>query len=477
MAYTVKHTPTGGGQSDISTSVKWDSFQLRLVTTKEVSQLSFDIQNVASHTKPAVGDTIDVYDGATHMFGGRITERDIAVDGGVLTRFQYTVIDWSFDFDAKMVVRSYTNQDPGTIVADIISSFTTGFTATHVATAGFSIPSVAFNYQPPTKCLQKIATMIGWDWYIDADKDVHFFNAETNLAPFNLTDTSGNFLWPSIGVKANLQNLKNSVYVIGGNYLRTYTAGNTPDVYTSVAATLVYPLGYSYDPTTITITLGGVSQTFGIDQKDSDGTNQVMYNAGQNGRGAFLRFTSDPGSGSTIKAFGDAQIPVLGHASDNASIASYGEFQDSVVDKLITTVAEAQSRAQAEILQYGQPDYVLTFRTLNSGLYIGQTITLTSTALGVTNSFTIKEIAISGHTPTALHYDIQAHAASNVSFTDIMTLLLEQELNQNQVDSATILEVLLNISETLAVADTVATSTSSGPYLWGTGKWGLMSWH
>lgn len=476
MAYTLKHTPAGGAQSDISSSVKWESFQLRLVTTKEVSQLQFHIQNVAAHTKPLVGSTIDIYDGATHIFGGRVTERKLGVDGGLLTRFEYTVIDWSFDFDAKMVVKSYEADDPGTIVADIISSFTSGFTSANVDLAGYDIPSVQFNYQPPSKCLQKIATMIGWDWYIDADKDVHFFNSETNLAPFNLTDTSANFLWPSISVDTNLQNLKNSVYVIGGNYLRSYDASSTPDVYTSVNNTLVYPLGYSYDPDTIVITLGGVSQTIGIDQKDSDSGHDVMYNAGQNGRGAFLRFTSNPGAASTIKAYGDAQIPVLAHAFDSASILAYGEFQDSIVDKLINTVAEAQARAQAEILQFGQPDYVLNFRTLTSGLMVGQNITLTSTLLGITQTFTIKEITVSGNTPSTLKYDVTAHAAANVTFLDIMTLLLQQELNQNQVDSATILQVLVQVQESLTLSDANSISTSSGPYVYDTAEYGFAAW-
>jgi hypothetical protein len=388
------------------------------------------------------------------------------------------VTDWGYKFDAKTVTKSYINTDPGTIVKDLITNFTSGFTSVNVNLAGYTIPSIKFNYEPPSKCLQKIATLIGWDWYIDSAKDVHFFlrgAAGGVLSPFNLDDTTGNLEWPTIDYSKSTQNLKNSVYVIGAKYKKVYTSGNAVDVYKSVAGTTTYPLVYPYVQSTLVVKLAGVSKTVGTYGKDSPGSFDVLY-SNSAGSPPFIAFSADPGAGSQIQVTGTAEVPILGYAGDSGSIATYGEFQDSIVDKQITTVAEAQVRALAEVTQYGNPVDDLKFSTLKTGLMIGQSITLNSSLLGVNVTLTIKRIRGVGYAPTVLEYQVEAIGTDKVSFNDIMALLLEQELNQNSVDDSTVLQVLQRIADTIAVTDTVAITTSTGPYLWGTMKWGLSSW-
>jgi hypothetical protein len=465
--------------TDKSSWVDWTSIDLNLVLTKEVSTLAFDMFKKTGVTIPVVGDTIDLYDTSVHIFGGTVTQSELKIAGGILPRYTITVTDWSYQFDAKNVAKTYTNMDPGDIVSDIISNFTTSFTSTHVQTAGYTIPSVKFNYQPPTKCIQKIAQLIGWDWYIDPDKDVHFFLGETGAAttaPFNLDDTSGNLEWPSLDYAVNSQNLKNSVFVIGATYKKTYDATSAIDVYTSVNNVKTYPLVYPYTQSSLTVTLAGSSQTVGIYGQDDPGSFQVLY-SNSVGAPPFIVFSANPGAGSQIKVFGDAEVPILGYSNDAASITTYGEFQDTIVDKQITTYQEAQQRALAEILQYGQPIDDLKFNTLKTGLMIGQTITLNSTILGVNVTLVISRIRAVGYSPSQLEYQVEAVGGDKIKFTDIMAVLLEQELNQNSVDDTTVLQVLIRIADSIAVADsTPAITTSTGPYKWNTGKWGLASW-
>lgn len=476
MAVTLKRNGT-----DISSSVDWKTVDLNLVLSKEVSALSFDVIKTPSATIPAVADQIDLYDDSGHIFGGTVTESRLTIDGGILRRYTIIATDWSYKFDAKMVAKTYTNQDPGTIVKDIISSFTSGFTSANVQLAGYTVPSIKFNYQPPTKCIQKLAQLIGWDWYIDPAKDVHFFIGSglgaSAVAPFNLDDTSGNLEWPTIDYAVNSQNLKNSVYVIGATYKKTYTSVTAIDVYTSVNNVTTYPLVYPYTKASITVTLGGVTQTIGTYGIDNPASFQVLY-SNATGAPPFIIFSGNPGAGSQIKVYGAAEVPILGYANDTASIASYGEFQDTIVDKQITTYQEAQQRAIAEILQYGQPINDLKFKTLKTGLMIGQTITINSTILGINVTLTIERIRATSYSPTGLRYHVEAIGGDKVRFTDLMAVLLEQELNQNTVDDTTILQVLVRITESLALADTVpAPSASTPPFTWNGFTWGLASWH
>ena len=97
-------------------------------------------------------------------------------------------------------------------------------------------------------------TQIGWDWYIDPDKDVHFYFAEGNaassseitLAPIIIDDTTGDIEWPTLDVQVDITNMKNAVYVVGGTYQKNFELDPNPmatppqyapiDVYTASPA-------------------------------------------------------------------------------------------------------------------------------------------------------------------------------------------------------------------------------------------------
>jgi hypothetical protein len=83
-----------------------------------------------------------------------------------------------------------------------------------------------------------------------------------------------------------------------------------------------------------------------------------------------------------------------------------------------------------------------------------------------------------GYSPSQLEYAVEAVGGDKIKFTDIMAVLLEQELNQNSVDDTTVLQVLVRIGESLAISDTLQPiTTSTGPYVWGTMTWGFSSWN
>jgi hypothetical protein len=226
---------------------------------------------------PQIGDEISVYYtiGANTqlIFGGTLVTMEPIVSGGVVLLYQMTAADWGYQFDAKVVKKNYAGIDPHDIVVDLVSTFCPGFTTNHVQTGNFLVSTIQFNYQQPSKCLEALAKQIGWDWYIDPTKDVHFYFAEGNIAssseitqaPFAIDDTSGNIEWPTLDVQIDITNMKNAVYVVGGSYAKYFVLDPNPnatppeyapvDVYTSVAGTFVYPLAYPYDETTLTVTL------------------------------------------------------------------------------------------------------------------------------------------------------------------------------------------------------------------------------
>jgi hypothetical protein len=473
------------GSTDISASVDWRSIHCTSVVTKEKGQLRFDIVNANNVQVPHLGDTIYLkYNGAL-IFGGTCTGKQTVISGGVLQRIHLICQDWGFMFDSKVVHKTYQNMDPQDIVKDIVATFApAGFTTTNVKKGNFLVASMKFNYEQATKAIESLAKQIGWDWYIDPNKDVHFFfattgtgSSELNPAPFNIDDTGGNILWPTLNVDISIANLKNSIYVIGGTMFRPNDEFTTRDRYTTVAGQFVYSLAYPYDGTTLgttlKVTLDGVAQSIGIDGQTDPATVNVLYNAGSGGGAQggspFIKFTTDPGSGHIVNVHGNASLPIVAHLTNPASITSYGRFEDTIIDKQIKSVQEAQARADAELIQFDHPVYDVKFSTLVYGLAIGQTIKLNSAKFGFGTTpyqLLIRRVEAVGYSPTELIFHVEALGSDNVTFNDIMMTLLQQSLSQNATPDNTILQEVIPITERVKITDIVTLIGTRAPYVW-----------
>lgn len=451
---------------DISSSVQMESLDGSWVLTKEVGRLNFTIRNYSGKATCALGDTIDLYEGATHLFGGTITEIENINEGGKLISTLYKCTDWSFRLNSQLVVNTYTDMDPKDIVEDIIDTFTDGtYTTNNVVMGNFNVSTIKFNYEQVTISLERLANQIGWEWFVDADKDVHFFPPDTVVsAPFDIDDTSGNLEWASLDINQDITNMKNSVYVIGGLYSKVYDATTTPDKYLTDGTKSVFPLAYTYDPSTIIVTLAGVAQSVGTDQVTDPTSVQVLYN----NDGRFVRFTTVPTTGQTVKIYGNAQIPILAHVQNQVAISLYGEIQDVIFDQQIESFEEAQERASAQVAKYGSPVYAARFATLKTGLVVGQTIRVNSVIFGTDVLMVVKRISGKLYSPTQMRYEVECVGTESVNFIDIMKLLLTQANASTVISDSTVLQVLLSFNESLVLADTLNTPTATaGPYKYG----------
>jgi hypothetical protein len=489
MANAVKILDNG---TDISLSVDWKSIDAISVLTKETGTFKFNIRQGVGQTYPAktipvIGDTIELYDSTGIIWGGTVTEVEPIISG-LRIMWQVTATDWGYLLDGTLVKKNYAGLDPHDIAVDIINTFCSGkgFTTTGVQYGNFLVQTIKFNYQQPSKALQSLAKLIGWDWFIDPNKNLHFFLGDVDdglgggavgdggQAPIKVDATSGDIEWNSLDIDLQITNMQNSVYVIGGTLPVMFTEANTNDVYETDGVSNVFPVAYAYSSSTIVVLLNGVPQSVGVlNQVTDPSTVDVLYSDA----GRFIQFTAGPPpSGEVVTIFGTAQVPIVAHASNQASIALYGERQGVVTDATITSVPEAHQRALAQILQFGHPVYDIKFNTLVPGCQIGQSIVVNVPAMGINNyQLVIKRIEAVGYAPGddtlgingMLEYQIECIGSDNVTFTDLMTTILQQDATQTPVDDTTITENLLPVEETLPMTDTVTITSGSRPYKYG----------
>lgn len=459
---------------DRTDHVKWDTLVVTEVLSKEVDRLEFQIMKTPAKTIPSVNDDVTLEENGTKIFGGVITERNQIIKGGLLIAFDIRCKDYSQYLDRKVVVRNYTNVTARSIVLELVSIYTSGFTTSNVAQTTPSVGSIKFNYEQVTRCLTQLADQIGWDWYVDPDKDIHFFDSENLSAPFELSDTGDKYEWNSLEINNTITQIKNSVYVRGGEYKKTIIEANAQDIFVADGVQKVFPLSYKYD--NITVKDNTTVNTVGTDQQSNPAMVDALYNFNEK----FIKYTNAPVSGHTIKVFGDAYIPIIAQVRDQISIATYGEYQAAVIDKSITSINEAQTRAQTELKKYAESVYEASFKTIQTGLKVGQRIRVYSQIRNIDKTFKINKITGKVRDSVSMEYTVYLIASGQVSFTDIMVDLLTGNKKNITIASNEVLQRLEIFAESADTSDSVTASKATGPYKWGPDPnalvWGLGTW-
>lgn len=198
---------------------------------------------------------------------------------------------------------------------------------------------VAFNYLEPSKSIKKMADLFNWNWYVDPDRDIHFFGIFDEAAPFNIDDGAlpmdGNYIYSSLRLSTKSDQLRNGVYVRGGDYL----AAAINDLLTNQADgnNKIFRLAYRYAD--YTLTAGGVRKSVGIDNINSFtgnlGSNQlnsgtVNVNVGDvSGRLVQSQqvLVSKHGSRAAIKL----RVRKVGNPVDNFTIKVYTNSSTNTV--------------------------------------------------------------------------------------------------------------------------------------------------
>lgn len=456
---------------DRTSEVDQQSIRFEQAVTKSPSTLSFSIKKGPNKNIPDLGDEVVLTEDAVDLFKGTVVERSDDVISGLLLSVTITCKDGLHLFDALLVNKAYSATTVGAVVADIVSTFTTGFTLDIPASTP-PVTSVRFNYEHPSRCLQLLAEQIGWDWYIDASYVVHFFKQGNETAPFEVTDTNGKAVFGSLSFNSNILELKNSVFLRGGEYLDAVSEGDALDKYTADGQQVVINLGYKYN--SIQVTVNGVAKTVGTDFLHDPADYDCLYNFQEK----LLRFREDnkPTAGQIVKAFGNVYIPLIVQAEDGDSILAYGRREGIKIDKTITSVLEAEQAVTAVLDQWSEGSYEGSFKTREKGLRAGQQITITSDIFDVDNNYKINRVSgrMNGH--DSFEYDVQFIKSGNVNFTDIMVDLLGRERKNITIADNETIQRLRKFTESFGATDElVAITKTTGPYVYGGGSPQVMS--
>lgn len=437
--------------TDRTSLIIWNSLSVDQNLTSLVDNASFSIRKMDGNFTPDINDEVEIFDGSDKIFGGKIINIQESVEsggGGLL--FSIQCVDYSYDLDGVLVAETYESMTIEDIIDSIITDYApAGFTTTNVECT-FEISKVVFNQVPITTCLKRLADLVKYEWYIDPDKDIHFFAKESLNAPFDLTDDSGNYVYKSLLRTIDGTQVANQVKVRGG--LATETNLYTDVITVSGNESLSVKLPFKFANLAVRLDTGGgyVAQTVGAMFLNTfDEGYDVLYSYQDDS----IQWETALSDGDLVEFSGYKKYPVMAIATDDVSVAEYGLREKLIKDTSIEDQTLARKRAIAELEVYKDEISDAKFRTYTSGLRAGMIIGLTSTLRDTDTVFLIKKLTMKPVDPNTFIYNADVVTTKKYDLVELLQKLMEVE--DDKIDPNEVAEVIKTDIVTVSISELI----------------------
>lgn len=348
---------------------------------------------------PDVGSRVNIYDGATHLFGGFLWDYTYSTPGGTFARFiEAHCVDHTLLVDRRYFRLRYEGKKPGEIIRDIFARpdvVDDAIGTTHV-TDGSVIDLI--EWAEPTslaQILSDLAEREGCSWWIDPSRQLYFQPLDAIEAPFGVFDDGVVLVANSLKVTNSMEDYANGVILWGGmrpsdQAQETFEGDFTAKEW-DLAADLIEAPTITLNGNTVTVGLYGTDT--GKDYYWSQNSRTVRQDdlAVPIGYGDFLVVTYR--LSTRLQSGGDD----TGQQTERAGVeSSAGKWQIVERDETITTDAAASERIASLLrrFSYGTTakKQTVVFETDFPGLDAGQRITIQREDAFLDGQFLIDQI-------------------------------------------------------------------------------------
>lgn len=421
------------------------------------------------HVSP--GQPVEVYDNSnTLVFGGMIEEPE--EENPMETNVLYipvTCIDQQALADRRLIGESYDNQTCGYMARDILTKKLSQEGVTEgVIHDGPTVVRAVFPYFKATQCLDDLAELSGFSWWISHDKKLYFVSRETFKAPFNITNTSK---IRNVKVKINKDKYRNRQFIRAGQ--------DVTDVQTERfkgdGEQRTFSVGFKIakKPTINVITDNGdgttttTQQTVGI--RGVDDGKQFYWSKGEK---ELTQDDTEPKldkETQTLEIIYQGFFPILVVAEDGPAISERkkveggsGIYESIDQQASIDNANAALDIAKGKLRRFARLTRFVEFETDLIGLQAGQLIHIDLPIHNIKTEFLIQSISISDYTPNGdLRYQVSCVDGEAVGgWVQFFKTLMNQggtfTIRENEV-----LVKLKNARDTVAARDTLTISKAA----------------
>lgn len=401
--------------------VEWEGLEIANILTRQVDTATFAFKyKRGDDFTVAVNDNVRVYDQGYLIFQGIATNVKKSHVSADMVRVEVACVDYTRELDNKVVAQTYEGVTAQVIIQDIILRYAPQFD-TRFVYAPHIINKIQFTYEPVSKCLEQLADMLGYDFWVDQNKYLHFIQINTTGAPFELRDDNGTYVRGTLTFEDDIAQLRNSVLLRGGNQI----GDPTPFQENGDGNKKTFTLGYHFSEKP-TVTVNAVDQTVGTNNVDNPANFDCLWDP----TGDFVVFAIAPPDTQAVVVTGTPLYPILMRYPERVSIAAFGERQIVIIDKTITTRDGARQRALAELLRYANALVSANFITYQRGLKAGQLLTVNSSLFDKSGEYIITEVRTRPWTKTRMQYEVTLVSTKLIDIVDLLGKMLREKLKE-----------------------------------------------
>lgn len=476
---------------DVSAYVVPGSLVINNVLTRQIDTCDLVLED-AGALNIYDWQEIVITDGANKIFAGHVM-RHASSEIGLQVDITISAVDYTALLDKEKVKAEWTSAVTDAEILDaLFTNYLPEINATTYVHAGRTYSRIRFNRKSLREVVDYLAGAAGADWYIDEDKNLHYFLSEENSAPFELSsapDLSNSYPYDGLAVNTDGSGVYNRVEVVGGYYVSDvdetwYLAGTGEDARILLPFRLHAPTGESAvlvwrnDGTEAVPSWTALNVKAGYIEELS-GTGDVLYYFEEK----VLEQQNDwPALPNAVKITGRREIPLRTRVRDDESFDHYGRwFDTTLVDSSINDRATARLAGRGYLAQNALARPTITLFCCQPGLRAGQSVRIVNSLRGIDDEYLIQLVrATVGINGQAVYY-IEA-GVYNPDLIDLLVALKRKTEDEQQWRDDEVLDEVLTQVESLALAETIGSvSTTTGPYKWsptasGAWNWGFGVW-
>lgn len=424
---------------DVTNRIQWKSFKIKDNIYEEVDSCSFTTIGY----KPNISDEIEVTYEGTKIFAGKIAKVENKMIGNKLMQYKVTAKDYTETVNRRTPAETYDSKTINYIIDDLVTEYLSGFTTNNVD-CDTELDYIIFDRPTMGEAINELANRVNYNWYIDYDKDIHFFAEGSEQGP-KITESNGNLISNSIEVLEDSSQIKNRVFVQGGEYVSDY---DRTEYFEGDGSQETFGYANKFDEKP-TVTLNGASQDVGLEYIDDDSDYDVMWSFQEK----YIRFTSAPADGDTIEASAKIRIPVVVQVENSASISEHGVHEFKIVDKKIKSRTDAKERAERELAAYAQELISLSLQTRNDNYKSGQKVRVE--AGGIEGDYIIQRVTREADSPNTLIYSLKLASAKTLGIIRFMQKLLADRENRESKSENVTLQLYYRDEQEIEVNETI----------------------
>jgi len=379
--------------------------------------------------------------------------------------------DYTILLDTVLINEVYENKTDKEIIQDAFGTYLPEIdTSTYVAD-GKTHGRITFSRVTLREMLDTLSKESGLDWYVDYEKKLHYFTKETNLAPFDLSDSpdmSTSYPYSNFELVRRASQLANLVTVEGGYYRSDDTdfelAGNGQTKELLLPYKLHAPSGQSgilvYRNDGDDTTPSWTQLTVGIDNIDDLSSKDVLYNFQEK----LLKFASAPPNlNRAVKVTGRYEVPVLVRVRSQASYDKYGRwFEAKITNRDIDSREWARDEGKAFLAKHAFHKEYGRLTCLEDGLIAGQRVRIVNSLREVDDNYLIHKVTARLLGGTQWQYAVQ-FGEYNPDLVDMIIALKRKAVQHYTKREEEVLNELFEQAETLSLAESTDFHSNATP--------------